>query len=220
MSASSTAGTFLRRHRQFVVGAALGLIVALACTLLHFPLAYAAGANLFFAIYTGMVLAEMPKLTAKYLSKKAQTADLPVMLIFLITIAVVCVAIFSLFEVINDKGANKAELVLSLLSVPLGWLTIHVMAAIHYAHVYWLETGSIGSGRKTTAGLNFPGDIPPEGWDFLYFATVIGMTAQTADTNITTTQMRRIVLVHSIVSFFFNTVILAAAVNFAVSLSG
>jgi uncharacterized membrane protein len=44
------------------------------------------------------------------------------------------------------------------------------------------------------------------------------MTAQTADTGITTTQMRRIVLVHSIVSFFFNTVIVAAAVNLAVSL--
>jgi len=47
---------------------------------------------------------------------------------------------------------------------------------------------------------------------------VIGMTAQTADTAITTSQMRLVVLVHSVLSFFFNTVIVAAAVNLAVSL--
>lgn len=46
------------------------------------------------------------------------------------------------------------------------------------------------------------------------------MTAQTADTNISTTHMRCVVLVHSILSFFFNTVIVAAAVNLAVSLGG
>ena len=44
------------------------------------------------------------------------------------------------------------------------------------------------------------------------------MTAQTADTGITTSHMRRVVLVHSILAFFFNTVIVAAAVNLAVSL--
>ena len=69
-------------------------------------------------------------------------------------------------------------------------------------------------------GLLFPGDKRPEGWDFLYFSAVIGMTAQTADTNISTTHMRCVVLVHSILSFFFNTVIVAAAVNLAVSLGG
>lgn len=69
-------------------------------------------------------------------------------------------------------------------------------------------------------GLDFPGGKPPERSDFLYFSAVIGMTAQTADTNITTSRMRRIVLIHSIVSFFFNTVIVAAAVNLAVSLGG
>jgi uncharacterized membrane protein len=68
--------------------------------------------------------------------------------------------------------------------------------------------------------LDFPETERPQGWVFLYFATVIGMTAQTADTGITTTQMRRIVLLHSIVAFFFNTVIVAAAVNLAVSLGG
>jgi uncharacterized membrane protein len=97
------------------------------------------------------------------------------------------------------------------------------MAALHYAHVYWMDGDEVDTKTKTkipVGGLLFPGDKRPEGWDFLYFSTVIGMTAQTADTNISTTHMRCVVLVHSILSFFFNTVIVAAAVNLAVSLGG
>jgi uncharacterized membrane protein len=48
---------------------------------------------------------------------------------------------------------------------------------------------------------------------------VIGMTAQTADVNITKTNMRKLTLIHAIASFFFNTVLVAAAVNVAVSLA-
>lgn len=60
----------------------------------------------------------------------------------------------------------------------------------------------------------------PGGYDFLYFAFVVGMTAQTSDVAVTTTAMRRVTLLHSIVSFFFNTVLVAAAVNAAVQLAG
>ncbi len=55
---------------------------------------------------------------------------------------------------------------------------------------------------------------------FLYFSYVIGATAQTADTNVTSNAMRRLVLVHGVFAFFFNTVIIASAVNIVVSLGG
>lgn len=67
-------------------------------------------------------------------------------------------------------------------------------------------------------GLDFPGTPEPRGSDFVYFAFVIGMTAQTSDVQITTQRMRSINIVHAIVSFFFNTVLVAAAVNAAVAL--
>ncbi|WP_296737353.1 DUF1345 domain-containing protein [Mesorhizobium sp.] len=89
--------------------------------------------------------------------------------------------------------------------------------------IYWMDGDEVDAATKKkmpVGGLEFPGGKRPEGWDFLYFSTVIGMTAQTADTGITTTHMRRVVLLHSILSFFFNAVILAAAVNLAVSLGG
>ncbi|ANT52140.1 DUF1345 domain-containing protein [Mesorhizobium amorphae] len=210
------------RHKQFAVSAVIGVVALVVALLLDAPLPYSIGANAFFAAYVVLVLALMPRLTGPYLSKNARATDLPVLVIFAVTLFVVGIAIGSLFQLINQKdSAHPLELVFAMMSIPLGWFAIHAMAALHYAHVYWMDGDEIDATTKKkipVGGLEFPGGKRPEGWDFLYFATVIGMTAQTADTGITTSHMRRVVLVHSILAFFFNTVIVAAAVNLAVSL--
>ncbi|RUW52570.1 DUF1345 domain-containing protein [Mesorhizobium sp. M1A.F.Ca.ET.072.01.1.1] len=214
--------TPIHRHVQFALAAAIGIVALLLALMLGAPLPYSIGANLFFAAYILLVLVAMPRLTGRYLSKNARATDLPVLLIFAVTLLVVGLAIGSLFQLINQKAAaHPLEVLFAMLSIPLGWFTIHAMAALHYAHVYWMDGDEIDEKtrkKNPVGGLDFPGGKRPEGWDFLYFATVIGMTAQTADTGITTSRMRQVVLVHSILSFFFNTVIVAAAVNLAVSL--
>ncbi|WP_095087901.1 DUF1345 domain-containing protein [Mesorhizobium sophorae] len=212
----------MHRHKQFVVAAGTGAVALAAALLLRAPLPYSIGTNAFFAVYVILVVAQMPRLTGRYLSKNARATDQPVLVIFAVTLVVVVVAIVSLFLLINQKDrGHPVELGFALLSIPLGWFTMHAMAALHYAHVYWMDGDAVDAETKKkipVGGLLFPGDKRPEGWDFLYFSAVIGMTAQTADTNISTTHMRCVVLVHSILSFFFNTVIVAAAVNLAVSL--
>ncbi|MER8567489.1 DUF1345 domain-containing protein [Mesorhizobium sp. M1305] len=178
-------------------------------------------ADSFFVVFIALVIAKMPLLSGRYLSKNARELDLPVLGIFAITLGIVAMAIVLLFLLINHKDRDPIELGFAMLSIPLGWFTIHAMAALHYAHVYWMDGDAIDAETKKkipVGGLDFPGSKRPDGWDFLYFATVIGMTAQTADTAITTSHMRRVVLVHSILSFFFNAVIVAAVVNLAVSL--
>ncbi|MGN6471490.1 MAG: DUF1345 domain-containing protein [Rhizobiaceae bacterium] len=213
----------LGRHIPFYIAAAAG-VGALGLSLFFTrPLASTVGATVFFGVYIVLVMSQMPLLTADYLRKNARKTDLPVQIIFVVTIAVICVAVYGLFEVVNDSPDPKPlRLVFSLAAIPLGWFTIHLMAALHYAHLYWWpgdqHEGSRGRKSEPHKGLEFPGDTPPGGWDFLYFSTVVGMTAQTADTGLTSTAMRKAVLLHGIVSFFFNTVIVAAAVNAAVSL--
>ncbi|WP_287281351.1 DUF1345 domain-containing protein [Mesorhizobium sp.] len=82
----------------------------------------------------------MPLFTGRFLSKNARATDQPVLVIFAVTLIVVTVAIISLFQLINREGsAHPVELTFALLSIPLGWFTIHAMTALHYAHVYWVN---------------------------------------------------------------------------------
>jgi uncharacterized membrane protein len=95
---------------------------------------------------------------------------------------------------------------------------LHTVAAFHYAHLYYTRTGHDGASRDA-AGLNFPDTEEPTSWDFLYFSFVIGMTAQVSDVQVLTMSMRRLVIIHGIVSFFYNTVLLALSVNIVVALT-
>lgn len=175
-------------------------------------------ANIAFLIYLTITCFKVERLNGTYLKSHPDSGDAPVLLIFAITLATVGVAFWALFEVVNADGKPEGwRLMFALLAIPFGWATIHMMAAIHYAHLYW-EPGE--DAHKPSRGLEFPGDGAPDGWDFVYFAFVIGMTAQTSDVAISGRRVRHFNLVHSIATFFFNTVILASAVNVAVSLGG
>lgn len=214
------------RLLPFLVAAATGLATFLVARYFQIAIAFSIGADVFFVMYIVMILRRMPGLTAEHLRLKARSDDLPIFIIFAVVAVVIAVAIGSLFLIINANHKHPPlELLAALLSLPLGWITIHMMAALHYAHVYWRDDEVRDARgrpvRQPVGGLSFPGgDTPPQGWDVLYFAIVIGMTAQTADVEVTTTRMRRLVIVHSVVAFFFNTIIVAAAVNLAVTLGG
>jgi uncharacterized membrane protein len=72
---------------------------------------------------------------------------------------------------------------------------------------------------KHIGGLEFPGDAQPDYLDFAYFSFVLGMTFQVSDVQITSHRLRRVALLHSIISFFFTTVILALSINLLASLA-
>ena len=213
----------LRRHMSFYLAAIGGALAFVIAWVLKTPLAPVIGANVFFVLYLSLALCALPKLTPAYLKKHAATADEPIWIIFLVTFATVVVAVVSLFVLVNQKPeADMFSLIVTLSAVPLGWATIHMMTAIHYAHMYWQPEQRSGSDANHSSqykgGFAFPETPDPSGWDFAYYAFIIGMTAQTSDTNVTNTAMRKVTLLHSIVSFFFNTVLVAAAVNVAVAL--
>lgn len=131
-------------------------------------------------------------------------------------------AIASLAAIIHALMAARgspdmlAHMMLVGITVVCSWLFVHFIFALHYAHVYYDEY------RNTLCkGLDFPGDVKaPDYWDFLYFSFIIGTSAQTADVGIDRRHMRHIVLVHCIIAFFFNTTVLALAINAAAGLVG
>ena len=204
------------RHRAFYIGLAVGVVAGLAALPLFPKLAIEIGAVAFFAAYLVLSLVHLPVLTTAHLRAHADEDDAPVAWIFLATFGIVVVAVVSLFQIINAKAApGLLQLVLNVVAVALGWFVVHTMAAYHYAFEFY-ETD--GKGSAPLGGLDFPGKAQPDGLSFLYFSYVIGMTAQVADVATTDNRMRRLVLIHGIFAFFFNTVIVAATVNVVVSL--
>lgn len=211
------------RHAPFAVAALGGILALFSRSWLSWQLVTVLAANTFFFLYLVLTALKIPQLTPSYLRKHAAGADEPEWVILAVTFGTVVVAVGSLFILINSHGRpNAAMLGFSMASVGLGWLTVHTMAAMHYAHRYWSPDETADSVethlREPHGGLDFPGTKDPAGYDFLYFAFVIGMTAQTSDVAVTTTTMRKLNLLHAVLSFFFNTVLVAAAVNLVVSL--
>lgn len=203
------------RHGAFYVSIAVGALVAAGTMWLVPGWAVTVAGAAFFSTYLAMALARLPQLTAEYLSAHADEADAPVAVIFVATAGIVGVCVVSLFQLLNSGQHDFPQLALSIASVMLGWFVVHTMAAYHYAYEYY-ETGDDGG----CGGLDFPGKAKPDGTAFLYFAYVIGMTAQVADVAVASNKMRRLVLIHGIFSFFFNTVIVAATVNVVVAVGG
>ena len=124
-------------------------------------------------------------------------------------------AFASLAAIVFELGASKgnpAGLILAIVTIVLSWTVVHTSFALHYAHEFY-------RGSKP-GGLQFPsGDahVDADYWDFVYFSFVIGMTAQVSDVGITDRMIRRTATVHGIISFVFNTALVALMVNIAAS---
>ena len=126
-------------------------------------------------------------------------------------------AFFSMFAILglmrHAKEAGGEQMVVltvvAAVTILLSWLFTHTIFAVHYAHEYLNDRA-----RHRPAGLDFPAERDdPDYWDFLYFSFVVGMTAQVSDVQVLTRRWRRLVLAHGILSFLFNTAILALSIN-------
>ena len=117
----------------------------------------------------------------------------------------------------SEHGLDRTLSVgLSVSTIFLSWLLIHTVFALYYAHEFHSEAK--GRSRGQGGGLSFPDDSTPDYLDFLYFSFVVGTTAQTSDVVVCSRAMRRVVMLHGILSFFFNTAVIALAVNIAAQL--
>ena len=102
------------------------------------------------------------------------------------------------------------HLMLSVIALLLSWLLIQTLFAFHYARRYYSPHTA---GEELRRGLKFPGDKEPDYLDFAYYSFVVGMTSQVSDVAVSTRHMRRLTLVHGVLSFIFNIAILAMSIN-------
>jgi uncharacterized membrane protein len=170
-------------------------------------------------VYLILALQLMMRFDATKIKVRASRADDSGFII----LALILVAILASFAAMTGlageaKEAPKAEKLLYLglagLTLFVSWLVTQVVFTIHYAHLHYAR----GQDPKGGAPLLFPEDDKPDYWDFFYFATSIGATSQTSDVAIRSKAMRRLVTLHAVVSFFFNTMVLAITINIAAGL--
>lgn len=132
---------------------------------------------------------------------------------FVILLVTAIGAFASIAAIIAELGVHRGatELTIAITTIVLSWAAVHTTFALHYAHDYY---------RSPVGGLQFPSgdkDDHADYWDFVYFSFVIGMTAQVSDVGITNKTIRRTATAHGIVSFIYNTALLALTVNIAAS---
>jgi uncharacterized membrane protein len=140
---------------------------------------------------------------------------------YLILVLALIAVIFSLVTITYELVAVKQmpteqkyfHVALVALTILSSWLFIHTVYALHYAHEYYDKTP-----EGYAAGLIFPDTKFPDYADFIYFSFIIGTSAQTADVNVSSRTLRRVVLFQCVLSFLFNTTLLALTVNIASSL--
>jgi uncharacterized membrane protein len=134
---------------------------------------------------------------------------------FVILMVAALGAFASIAAIVLELGASHhsaSALTLATVTIALSWAAVHTIFALHYAHEYY-------RGAKP-GGLQFPSGDQHENadyWDFVYFSFVIGMTAQVSDVGITDKTIRRTATAHGIVSFIYNTALVALMVNIAAS---
>lgn len=158
----------------------------------------------------------MVRAIPKTMRRNAQRQDEGRLVILSLITAAACASILAIAFILRETKGKDASIViphiiLAVVTIIGSWLIVHTIFAMHYAHEYY-QDHKIQSNSKA-GGLDFPEDIEPDYWDFLYFSFVIGMTSQVSDVQITSHSLRRLSLFHSILSFFFNTAIVAMSIN-------
>ncbi|HWH81494.1 MAG TPA: DUF1345 domain-containing protein [Burkholderiaceae bacterium] len=145
----------------------------------------------------------------------AQAEGAATVLAVVITAAVVSIVAIVIELAAAKQGSHHAwpHVLFALATVAGSWLLLPTLFAMNYASLYYRsEHGS---------GLRFPDPdekFRPDYADFLYFSFTIAVASQTADVSISNRPMRRLVLLQSVLSFVFNTTILAFTINIAASL--
>lgn len=137
-------------------------------------------------------------------------------IVFVVVLLAIVFGFIAAFDILlpgqNGIDRHRAALfyALGFAAVALGWLLIHTLLIFRYAHLYYSRRGR---GDADAGGLVFPGNDPPKDLDFAYFSFVLGMTFQVSDVQITAPRIRALALGHGLVSFAYNTAILALVVN-------
>ncbi|MDB5363213.1 MAG: conserved rane protein of unknown function [Rhodospirillales bacterium] len=217
----------LRTHPRLFVAIGLGLVAGLFLPgdwprSLRMIVGWDVAAGLYLALAWIMIL----RTDSGHIQTRARMDDDGRWVILIMCAGASTISLGAILSLLGDykdlaADAKPYHLALAVVTILISWFFLHTAFTLHYAHEFYGATpgGNLPADKKARGGFGFPGEAKAWSYmDFAYYAFTIGMTAQTSDIAVTTTEMRRLTLGHAILTFFFNTVILAFSVNIAASL--
>ena len=191
-----------------------GAVLGIACALLIPTIGWRHGIMAAFDLAALAFLATLPALfhlNAAGMRQKAADNDANRAAMLAISLAVNLVLLVAVGSELAYRGGTKPlSIALIVSTLLLAWLFANMVYALHYAHIFYLKKEG-GTGDR--AGLRFPDAKEPGYYEFIYFSFTLGMTFQTSDVEITTTQMRIISITHSFAAFVFNLGVIAFTIN-------
>ena len=225
MSSTSTPTWLWRldsQHRLVLSGAVAAVVFLLVPhtlrLLTRILIAWNAGALILLLLAWSLIITAHPK----QIKRRAQLQDTNSIFV---SVLVISAAVVSLCAVAFLLGTNKElpkgqlglHIGLSVVSMFCSWLLLHTVFTLRYAHYYYNRWERYRQKTSTPSthpgGLDFPGEQQPDYLDFAYFAFVLGMTFQVSDVAITSRLIRRMALLHGLLSFWFYTFIVALSIN-------
>lgn len=139
--------------------------------------------------------------------------------IFLFVVAAAFISLFTIIFLLQSMPAAATHvlsehIILSFLAVFSSWALVHTLFTLRYAHLYYKkERNKPQTDASHITALQFPNEPAPDYLDFAYFSFVVGMTFQVSDVEISSREIRRLALLHGLLSFIYNTVIVAFSIN-------
>jgi len=208
----------VRKHMVFAVAVAAGLVTFLLLTSRQVnPQNLIVGWNVGAIVFTALTWRRMLRASVASIRKRAEDLDFSDVVLMALSILAALASIAGIaleLHFAKDAGPSEAlgRALVAIVTILNSWFFLHTLFTVHYAHRFY-------GGADKGEGLKFPeGNDEPVYWDFLYYSFTIGVASQTADVATTSVTMRKLTLLHSILSFLFNTTILALAINVGASL--
>jgi uncharacterized membrane protein len=204
----------------------IGVLFAILMSFLLSPIRMEAltrvmlGWDLYATCVLSLVAVTWATMKSAQIRVQARIQDTSRGVVFLLVVLASLTSLVAVMVLLSHKAAwilpRGAEAAIYLTGVVLSWILLHTIFTWHYAHIYYGDHPCHPD--KEAGGLQIPGDEPPNYVDFAYFSFVIGMTFQVSDIAITSHRIRKWVLLHGLLSFLFNTVIVALTINEVVNL--
>lgn len=168
-------------------------------------------------VISGVIFSTMRPRQIRVLAKQEDAGRI---VVFFIVLGATVGSLMGILLLLQNKDAwqlsKGIETFIYLTGVVCSWVLLHTMFAYRYALLYYGDHPLDPDSH--TVGLQIPNELWPDYLDFAYFSFVIGMTFQVSDIEISSRTIRRVALLHGMLSFLFNTVIVALTINVIVDL--